>query len=266
MTHEVRHLFIGRHIAAQRGQGLGEGAHIHIHLVLQAEIAGSTAAAFAQHAQTVGVVHHHAGAVLFRQRADLRQLGNVTAHGKYAVGDDQRAVLLRHTLELLLQIRHVTVAVAQHLAVAHLTAGIDAGVILTVADHIIVHTHQRGNNAHIGLEAGTESDDTGLAQKPAQLLLQLQVHIQRAVQKTGTGAAGAVLFQCLDACFHDFRVDGQAQIVVGAQHDAALAFHHDLHILTGFQRMEIGIDPLLFQLIRQRMLITFFKNIHMFPS
>ena len=135
-------------------------------------------------------------------------------------------------------------AVAEHLAVGQLAAGIDAGVVLPVADHIVVPPHQRGDNAHVGLEAGAEGDDAGLAQESAQLLLQLQVHLQRAVEEPGAGAAGAVLLQRPDTGLHHLRVGGQPQIVVGAQHDAALALHHDLHILAGLEGVEVGVYAL----------------------
>ena len=181
VAHIVRHLLRCCHVAAQGCQRLGKRAHIHVHLVLQAKVAGRATAALAQNAQPVGVVHHDPGPILLGQSADLRQLGDVAAHGEHAVGDDQRAVLLRHTLQHLLQLGHVAVAVAQHLAVAQLAAGVDGRVVLPVADHIVVPVHQGADNAHIGLKPGAEGDDAGLAQKLPQRCLQLQVHLQGAV-------------------------------------------------------------------------------------
>ena len=265
MAHELRHLRRRRHIAAQRRQRLGEGAHIYVHLVLQTEVAGGAAPALAQHAQTVSVVHHDAGTVLLRQRADLRKLGNITAHGEHAVGDDERARRLRHTLEAFLQIRHVAVAVAQHFAVGQLAPGVDAGVVLPVADDVIVPSHQRGDDAHVGLEPGAEGDDTRLPQEPRQRVLQRKVHFQRTVQKPGAGAAGAVLLQRLDTCLNDLRVGGQPQIVVGAKHDAPLALHHHLYVLTGLQCVEVGVQALLLQLTCQRGGVAFLENIHILP-
>ena len=46
--------------------------------------------------------------------------------------------------------------------------GIDAGVVFPVADHVVVAAYQRGDDAHVGLEAGAEGDDAGLAQESAQ--------------------------------------------------------------------------------------------------
>ena len=159
MAHILRHRPGGRHVAAQGGQGLGEGTHIHIHLILQPKEACGAAAAIAQHTQAVGIVHHDTGAVLLGQGADFREPCNVAAHGEHAVGNDKGTVLLRHTGKLLFQILHIAVAVAQHLSVAHLAAGIDGGVVLPVADHIVVPAHQGTDDAHIGLKACAKGDD-----------------------------------------------------------------------------------------------------------
>ena len=262
MAHILRHLLRGRHVAAQRCQRLGEGTHVHVHLILQPEVAGGSTTALTQHAQSVGIVHHDPCAVLLGQRTNFRQLGDVAAHGEYAVCDDEGAVLLRHPLQLLLQIRHIAVAVAQHLAVAHLAPGVDGSVVLPVADHIVVPPHQCADDTHVGLEPCAEGDDAGLTQKLPQFLLQLQMHLEGAVEEPGATAPGAVLLQGMDARLHHIRGRGQTQIVVGTQHDAAPALHHHLHILPGLEGVEIGIHPRRLQFLRQRRLIAFLKNIH----
>ena len=43
--------------------------------------------------------------------------------------------------------------------------------------------------------------------------------------------------------------------------DAAAAFHDHFHVLSGFERMEIGINPPFSRLIRQRRSFAFFKQI-----
>ena len=185
----------------------------------------------------------------FGQGADFREPCNVAAHGEHAVGNDKGTVLLRHTGKLLFQILHIAVAVAQHLSVAHLAAGIDGGVVLPVADHIVVPAHQGTDDAHIGLKACTKGDDRLLMQEPGQLLLQLQVQLEGAVEKTGAAAPGAELLQCLYPGLHDLWVCGEAQVVVGAQHNTALAFHHNLYILPGLEGVKIGINAFFLQLI-----------------
>ena len=213
----------------------------------------------------MGVVHHDPCPVLFGQGADLRQFGDVAAHGEHAVGDDQGAVLFRHPLQALLQLLHVAVAIAQHLAVAHLAPGIDGGVVLPVADDVVMPVHQGADDAHVGLIPRAEGDDAGLAQELSQLRLQLQVHLQSAVEEPGAAAPGAVALQGVNARLHHVRGDGQAQIVVGAQHNAALALHLHLHVLPGLQRVKIGIHPRLLQLLGQGRGIAFLENVHVRP-
>ena len=84
---------------------------------------------------------------------------------------------------------------------------------------------------------------------------------QGAVEEPGAGAAGAVLLQRLDAGGDDVRVHREAQVVVAAQHDAALALHDDLGVLAGLQCVEVGIDALFPQLVGQRIAIALFEDI-----
>ncbi len=84
------------------------------------------------------VVHHHPRAVLLRERYDLRELGDVAAHGEHAVRHDQHAALLRHTLELCFKVGHVRVLIAQHFPVGQLAAVVYAGVVFAVAYNVVI--------------------------------------------------------------------------------------------------------------------------------
>jgi hypothetical protein len=42
-----------------------------------------------QDARSMRIVHHHDGAIFFRQIAERGQRADVAVHGKYAVGDEQ---------------------------------------------------------------------------------------------------------------------------------------------------------------------------------
>ena len=95
--------------------------------------------------------------------------------------------------------------------------------------------------------------------KIGKLPLKLQVHVQRAVEETGAGAAGAVFFERLDAGFNDRRLGSQTEVVVRAQHDAAFALHDDLDVLAGLERVEVGIDALVAVFVSQREFFAFFK-------
>ena len=258
---EVHHLRACGHVAAQAGQGLGEGAHVDVHFILQTVITGRAASAVAQHAKAVGVVHHDPRAILLRQAADLRQVRDVALHAEHAVGHDQAARSVRNLLELNFQLLHVLVAVGQHAAVAQAAAVVDGGVVLAIADHVVAVAHDGRNDAQVALEAGGEGHHGLLVQEARQLGLQLQMHLQRAVQEAGARAARAVLLQRVQTRLDDLRVLRKSQIVVRAQHDAALALHLHLGGLTGLQRVEVGVDALRTEFVGEGVLFTFSKYV-----
>lgn len=76
---EVDHRLVSHRVAAQAGEGLGKRAHDDVHFILQAEIIGRAAAAFADNAKAVRVVHHYARAIFAGQRHNFRQFGDVAA-------------------------------------------------------------------------------------------------------------------------------------------------------------------------------------------
>ena len=135
-------------------------------------------------------------------------------------------------------------------------------MVLLVADDKVAFADDGADDAEIALESGGEGDDGLLVQETSELLLQLQMHAQRPVEKARAGAAGAVLLHGVKTCLHDFRMRGKSQIVVGTEHDAALAFHHDLDILPGFQRVKIWIDARLAGFLDRGHTAAFFKQIH----
>ena len=100
---------------------------------------------------------------------------------------------------------------------------------------------QRREDAEVGLEACGERAASLLVEKVSQFRLQLQMQLQGAVEEARAGTARAVLFDRLQTGFQHLRAGGQPQVVVGAEHDAALALHDDLRALPRFQRVEIGV-------------------------
>ena len=135
-------------------------------------------------------------------------------------------------------------------------------MVLAVHDHIIPAADNGADDAEVRLEAGGEGHHRFLPQEGGQLLFQLKVQLQRAVQETGAGAAGAILLQRLKSRSDHIGVGRQAEIVVGPQHDAALALHHDLGVLAGFQRVKIRVDTLFPDFIRHGSFVAFCEQIH----
>ena len=63
-------------------------------------------------------------------------------------------------------------------------------------------------------------------------------HALLSVQETAPGAAGPVLPHGRDRGFLDLRMRGQAEVVVGPEHDHLAAAHHDDRVLARFDRPE----------------------------
>ena len=99
----------------------------------------------------------------------------------------------------------------------------DAGVVVLVQDHDIAAADQGADGAQVDLHAGREDQRCFLAHPLGQLALQLLVHLQGAVQEARAGATGAVAVDGVDGCLAHLGVGGQAQVVVGAAHDQAVA-------------------------------------------
>ena len=180
----------------------------------------------------MGVVHHDPCAVFFRKRADLGQLCDVAAHGEHAVGDDEAARGLRHGAQLGFEVVHVRMAIAEHFAEGETAAVVDARVVLAVADDVVPAADEGADDAEVGLKARREGDGSVHVHEVGQLTLELEMQPERAVEKARAGAAGAVLRERGLRYGHDFRRGREAQVVVGAEHDAALALHHDLGVLS----------------------------------
>ena len=127
--------------AAQRGEGLAEGAHHQVYVVVDTQVSARPFAA-AQDADGVGVIHHQPGAVFLAQGDDLRQRGDVASHAEHAIHHDQLASIRREAGKHTVQVLHVVVAVALHRPKGQAAAIHDAGMVVLVGDHVIAPSHQ----------------------------------------------------------------------------------------------------------------------------
>ena len=137
-------------------------------------------------------------------------------------------------------------------------------MVLLVADDVIVLAADCGQDAEIGLEPGRKGHDRLFFEEVRKVAFQRGVERERAVQKTGAGAAAAILPQRRNPRLDDARMHGQAKVVVGAQHDAPLALHHNLHVLPRFELMKIGIDSF-FPRNHSVLVQAFCQNVHEYP-
>ena len=214
--------------AAAGGEALREGAHPQVDLVLEPEELAGAGAAGAEHADGVRLVDHQPGAVAPAELDDRRQVAEVALHREDAVDDHQHAAAVAgRALEHLLELRHLVVAEGAQLGARELAAVEDRGVVGGVADHRVAGAEDRADAADVGLVAGGE-DDRLLGLHPlGELALELEVKRGGAVEQPRAGEPGAVGLERVAGGLLDPRVAGQAEVVVGAEHDRLAPLHLD---------------------------------------
>jgi len=200
---------------------------------------GSPAAA--EHADRVRVIDHQPRTVLLAEGDDLRQGGDIALHAVEAIHHDELALVCRQLAQYPLQVLHVLVPEALGLAEAQLRAVDQARMVFLVQDDIISTADQRADRAQVGLHAGGEDQRRLFPDELRDLVLQLLVHLERAVQEAGAGAAGAVAPDRLDGRLADAGVGRQAQVVVRAAHDQAVALVQGLGAFVFAQGDEVGV-------------------------
>lgn len=90
--------------------------------------------------------------------------------------------------------------------------------------------------------------------------LKLQMKIQCSVEESRTGASCSIFLNRLDSGFHHLFIGGKSQIVVGAEHDHAIAFHCHNRSLLALKTMEIRVDILGLVLVNDGVVLTFSKR------
>ena len=115
-------------------------------------------------------------------------------------------------------------------------------MVFLIGEDVIVLAADGGDDAEVGLEAGRERHDRLLAEESGQFPLELRMQAQRAVEEPRAGAAGAEGLKRLHARGDHARMHGQPEIIVGAEHDAALSLHDDLGVLPRLQLVKIRVD------------------------
>ena len=232
--------------AADGSERLGKGAHQQVGGVMAVEVLLRTAPGRADHPQRVRFVHVQAGAVTARERADLRQRGDVSFHGKHPVGHDQLAAAL-HRAQQALQLVEIVVVVAVDAGAAGGARGQQhavhqRAVIEAVGEHVIAAPGKRLQRAQVGLVAGGEAQRGRLAHEVRQLLFQLLVEAQGAVEEARPGATGAVAAGSLDRRLDDAPVPGEAKVVVRPDHDQLAAVDDDARTAIFLNRGVVGVE------------------------
>jgi hypothetical protein len=193
----------------------------------------------------MGLVEVDQRPVLAGDAHQFGQVHDLAGHGEDRVGHDQPWRAGLEPRHLLVQVGNVVVGVAD---VADAEAGQavdDAGVVVAVGEHLIAPTAQAGERPLVRHEPRGEQHRLGVAQEVGDLFLEGAVFGDGAVEQPATGAAGAVALQRVAGGLHDLRVPGQAQVVVGPEHQGFAAADADDGTVERIVGDEIGADALL---------------------
>ena len=196
MLEVVDDLAVAGDESAQRAETLGESAHNEVGLVRQAEVAGGAAAVLSYDAESVGIIHHHAGVVLLAELHDAGQGSDVAFHRVHSVHHYQLGSIDGDQFELGLESFHIVVGELADLGESESAAVYDAGVVKGVEEGVSSSESEAAHHSQIHLESGAVCDCLLLAHKLRKLLFQLLVYVQSTVQKAASGAAGAVFAHC----------------------------------------------------------------------
>jgi len=104
-------------------------------------------------------------------------------------------------------------------------------VIAFVANHVFTLANERADYSQVHLEAGAIQQHSFFVNQARQSSLQLQMDIQRTVEKPRTGATGSIFGNRCYGGFFYLWVVRQAKVAVGAEHQHSLAFDQHLRIL-----------------------------------
>ena len=127
----------------------------------------------------------------------------------------------------------------------------DGGMVQLVADDIILSPGDARHHAQVHLKSGGVDHHLLLAYPLGQLVLQLQVQVDGAVEETRPGAPRAILTGGIHRGLYHARVVGEAQVGVGTEHQHSTAFDNHFGVLLALNATEVGVHPFRFNLLRQ---------------
>ena len=110
-----------------------------------------------------------------------------------------------------------------------------------ITDDIIFAPRDTRHHTEVYLKAGGVDHHILLAHPLGQLVLELQVKVDGAVEKTRACTSRTVLAGGLDGGGHHPRMVGEPQVGVGSEHQHPTAVHHDLGVLFALYTAEVGV-------------------------
>jgi hypothetical protein len=210
--------------------------------------------------------------VLVGERADVRELRDVAVHREDAVRRDEPDAAGPRLLQALVEFLHVRVRVPEPLGLAKPHAVDDRRVVERVGDDRVLLAEDRLEKTAVRVEARRVEDSVVQAQERGERLLELLVEVLRAADEAGGAQAVAVRVERAPRGRDDFRMEGEAEVVVRAEVEDFLSADPDRRALRAQEdalfleetrladRGELGLeDP------GQRGLAGFLLELALFP-
>ena len=175
-----------------------------------------------EHAGRVRLVDHHPRVVAAGEVDDALERRDVAVHREHAVGHDQASPPAR-LAQPPLEVVGVEVVVDERLRSRQPAPVDDAGVVEGVGEDDVALLRERADHAHVGEVARAEQQAALAALELGQPLLQpaVQRHVPRYEPRGAR--ADPVAHRRVRGCLPHLRVVGEAEVVVRAQQQHALA-------------------------------------------
>ena len=174
------------------------------------------------------IVDHDQRAVLVREIANFLQRRDAAIHREHTVGRDEACAAILRLLQVLFELREISIRVAQSTRFAQPDAIDDAGVVERVGDDGILFAEHGFEQATVGIPTGGIQDGVLGSEEARQRGLELLVHGLRAADEAHRGHAITEPVEGAVRSLADRRVIRESQVIVSAQVDDVRVIGADL--------------------------------------
>ena len=209
----------------------------------------------------MGVVYQKPGSVLAADIDDAWEVSDITAHAEHAVDYHKTGLILAYPDESGIEVSGAIVVEADHLAVGQTAAVINAGVVGLIDNSDRSAADKRGDDTEIRLITRCEDQRRFFVNKAGDTTLQFFMHMGAAVEQARAGHRSAIFEKSARRRIDDVRVAGETEVVVGAEHEDALAVDLRLRAVIVVKRLKEGIYLALTRLVRERKLVGLGEDI-----
>ena len=129
-------------------------------------------------------------------------------------------------------------------------------MVALIVEEIVATRYHIGYDAAVGQKTCREKHHTVLAKELGQLVLQLYVYVESAVEEGRTRTAGAVFVDGALGGLLQSGVVGEAKVAVGSEHQNRVVITGNIHlsVLLAADGSEIRINSSSFGFLRNRVL------------